>query len=203
MIEPVVLRPRFGQVLCVVVWAIIVVCLVSLATVRDGGGSLRFAPAFLLAAYLCWMLYWAPAVKLDSAGVSLVNIARTVRITWPAIATVETKYALTIRTASGKYTAWAAPGPSRFTTFRATRSDLSKLPESTYGAGGSVGIGDVPNSDSGAAALRVRRAWAQLQAAGHLDSGAVEGTGVEVTWHRWRLIVLAALVLLTLAGILI
>jgi hypothetical protein len=201
--EPVVLRPRFGLVLCFIVWAIIIVCVVSLFVQGDPVGVLRFMPAFLLAAWVCWMLFWAPAVQIDDSGVSLVNIVRTIRVTWPAIAAVETKYTLTIRTASGKYSAWAAPAPSRFSSFRASRQDLSHLPETTYGPGNSVAIGDIPSSDSGLAALRVRQRWEQLRAAGHLDAGRVEGTGVATTWHRTQLLVLAVLVVLTVAGALL
>jgi hypothetical protein len=125
-----------------------------------------------------------------------------VRISWPAIVSVDTKYSLTIRTRGAKYTAWAAPAPSRLSTMRATRSDLSHLPESSY-ASGTVGLGDIPNSDSGLAALNIRRYWEQLQREGHLDSQAVEGTGVHVSWHVWQLIVVGVLAVATLAGILI
>lgn len=162
--------------------------------------TLRFAPAFLTGAYLCWMLFWNPRVRVDPSGVTFVNLARTVRITWPAITSVDTKYLLTVRTADGTYTAWAAPGPSRFATSRAAKSDLSHLPPTTYGPGNSVGLGDIPSSDSGVAALNIRRYWEQLQRDGRL--GEVEGTGVEITWHRTELIVLGALLLATVAGIL-
>lgn len=182
-------------------WAIAALCVGSLIVQGDPIAALRFAPAFLTAAYLCWMLFWHPCVRVDASGVTFVNLARSVRITWPAIAAIETKYSLTVRTASGKYTAWAAPGPSRFATMRASKAELRNLPESTYGAGGSVGLGDIPSSDSGAAALNIRRYWEQLQRDGHLG-GAVEGTGVQTTWHRTQLIVLGVLVVLTVAGIL-
>lgn len=204
MTEPVVLRPRFGLVLCFIVWAIVALCIVSLIVQGDPIALLRFAPAFLLAAFACWVLFWAPAVRIDEGGVSLINLVRTVRITWPAVATIETKYAMTVRTVAGvKHTAWAAPGPSRFSTYRATKADLTNLPESTYSAGNSVGIGDVPHSDSGIAALYARRYWEQLRADGYLDSGVVEGSGVVITWHRTTLIVLAVLVVATLVGILL
>ncbi len=185
-------------------WAIIVVAIGSLIGQGDVLNAVRFIPAFLLAAFGCWMLFWAPAVQIDATGVRLQNIARAVRISWPAVASVDTKYTLTIRTVGGRrFGAWSAPGPSRLTTFRATRQDLRNLPKTTYGPGNSVGIGDLPSSDSGLAALRVRQYWEQLRAAGHLDSGAVEGSGVETTWYRTRLIVLAVLAAATLAGALL
>ena len=202
MTEPVVIRPRFGLVLCYLVWAIVAVCLGSLTVQGDPLVALRFTPAFLAAAYLCWLLFWHPCVIVDASGVTFVNLARTVRITWPAIASVDTKYSLTVRTATAKYVAWAAPAPSRFATMRASKADLRNLPTSTYGAGGSVGLGDIPNSDSGVAALNIRRYWERLQRDGHL-SGALEGTGVVTTWHRRELIVLGVLAVLTIAGILI
>jgi hypothetical protein len=181
------------------VWAIVAVCLVSLLVQGDPIVALRFAPAFLTAAYLCWMLFWYPCVRVDASGVALVNLVRTVRVTWPAVAAIETKYALTVHTADAKYVAWAAPGPSRFASTRAAKAELKNLPESSYGAGGSIGLGDIPNSDSGLAALNIRRYWEQLQRAGHLGGG-LEGTGVTTTWHRPQLVVLGVLVVLTVAG---
>lgn len=200
--RPVVLRPRFGLILCFLVWAIVAICIVSLIALGDAGTALRYAPAFLLAAYGCWMLFWMPSVAVDAAGVTFVNLARTVRISWPAIVAVETKYSLTIRTRDAKYTAWAAPSPSRLATSRAAKADLTHLPNSTY-SGGTVALGDIPTSDSGLAALNIRRYWEQLQREGHLDSGALEGSGVRTTWHTWQLAVLAVLVIATITGILI
>jgi hypothetical protein len=184
------------------VWAIVAVCIVSLITLDDAGIALRYAPAFLLAAFLCWMLFWMPAVVVEQSGVTFVNIARSVRISWPAIVSVDTKYSLTVRTRDAKYTAWAAPAPSRLTTARAARADLSHLPESTY-SGGTVGLGDIPSSDSGLAALNIRRYWEQLQREGKLDEQSVDGSSVQISWHVWQLIVLAVLAVATLAGILI
>lgn len=200
--QPVVLRPRFGLILCILVWTIVAICIVSLIVLGDTGTALRYTPAFLLTAFLCWMLFWMPAVVVDASGVTLVNIARTIRISWPAIVSVDTKYSLTIRTRDAKYTAWAAPAPSRMSTMRASRTDLSHLPESSY-AGGTVGLGDIPSSDSGLAALNIRRYWEQLQRAGHLESEAVEGSGVHVAWHVWQLVVVGILAAATLVGILI
>lgn len=203
MTQPVVLRPRFGLILCILVWAIVAVCIVSLIALGDAGTALRYTPAFLLAAFGCWLLFWMPAVGVDAAGVTLVNLARTVRITWPAIIDVDTKYSLTIRTRDAKFTAWAAPGPSRITTYRAAKSDVAHLPDSTYGAGGSVRIGDIPSSDSGLAALNIRRYWDELRRDGQLDAATIDGTGVVTTLHTWQLIVLGALVVATAVGILV
>lgn len=194
--RPVVLRPRFGIVLTVLVWLVCAVSVVSLGIEYGVSGALVFGPSFVLGGYLCWMLFWAPAVALDPSGVSLVNLVRTRRITWPAIASVDTRYTLTIQTVDGRrYGAWAAPAPSRYALMRASKAELTRLPETSYGPDGTIAFGDLPGSDSGLAALYVRRNWEALREAGHLDSGVVEGTGVVTTWHRGQLLVLAVLAL--------
>jgi len=62
----------------------------------------------------------------------------------------------------------------------------------------------VPRSESGLAALHVRRAWAALRDAGYLDSGVVEGTGVATEWNTIVLGAVGILIVLSvLAGFLI
>lgn len=200
--QPVTLRPRFGIALTVAVWATCLVVLVTAGIDRGLADALRYSPGILLTGYACWMAYWAPAIRIDPSGVSLRNIIRTRRVTWPAIQRVDTKYALTLVTAQRKYSAWSAPAPSRFTMMNARRQEIQSLPESTYGPGYSIGLGDLPKSDSGLAAYHVRSQWEGLRDAGHLDLGVVEGSGIVTTWHRKELIALAVLVALTfVAGI--
>jgi hypothetical protein len=198
--QPVTLRSRFGIALTVTVWAICLIVLITLGTDSGLSGDLRHGPAVLLVAYAAWMVFWAPAITIDPGGVSLRNIARTHHITWPAIQRIDTKYALTLFAGGRKFSAWAAPAPSRFSMMNARKQELHSLPESTYGPGMSIGLGDLPKSDSGVAAYHVRFQWEALRDAGHLDSGVVEGTGVRTTVHRRQLIVLAALLALTLVA---
>jgi hypothetical protein len=197
--ESVTLRPRFGKVLCVCVWVIMAVTAVSLIATLDVERILRYSPGLLLIAFGAWLLFWRPAVKVEPYGVELINLLRTRSISWPAIQRIDTKYALTLFTSGGKFTAWAAPSPGRATLNKATRQDLRGLPESSYGPGNTVAIGDVPTSESGAASLLVRRQWEWLRDEGHLESGAVEGSGVKTTWHYYSA---AALVILIVAAIL-
>lgn len=194
--QPVTLRSRFGIALTVAVWLICLISLITLGTDQGLTDALRYAPALVLVGYVCWMTFWAPAVAIEPSGVSLRNIVRTHRVTWPAIQRIDTKYALTLFTASGKYTAWSAPAPSRFSMWNAHKQDLHSLPESSYGPGMSLGLGDLPKSDSGVAAYYIRTEWEALRDAGHLDLGVVEGTGVVTTWHRRDLIVVTILLLL-------
>lgn len=199
--QPVTLRSRFGIALTVAMWAICLIVLVTLGT--DGGpaGVLRHGPAVLLVAYATWMVFWAPAITIDPSGVSLQNIVRTHRVTWPAIQRIDTKYALTLVAGGRKFTAWAAPAPSRFSMMNARRQELHSLPESTYGPGMSIGLGDLPKSESGVAAYHVRAHWEALREAGHLDLGTVEGSGVVTAWHRNQLIAFLALTALAIVAV--
>lgn len=201
MNESVTLRPRFGKVLAIAVWLIVVFSLVTLVIEGNIEHLLRFTWGLLLIALGAWLLFWRPAVTISTAGVDFINLLRTRHITWPAIQRVDTKYSLTLYTTAGKFSAWAAPAPSRVSAARASKQDLRGLPESTYGAGNSVALGDIPSSDSGLAGYHVRRQWEALRDAGHLDSGVVEGSGVTTTWHRFSAIALGVLVIATALGL--
>jgi len=196
--QPVTLRSRFGMALTVAVWLICLVSLVTLGTDQGVTQSVRYTPVVVLVGYVCWMTFWAPSVTIDPSGVTVRNIARSHRITWPAIQRIDTKYTLTLFAADRKYAAWSAPAPSRFSMMNAHKQDLHALPESSYGPGMSLGLGDLPRSDSGVAAYHIRREWEALRDAGHLDHG-IEGTGVVTTWHRRELLAFGLLLVLSVA----
>ncbi|WP_245612431.1 PH domain-containing protein [Actinotalea ferrariae] len=189
--EPVEFRARFGQVLTVVAAVVCVVTLVAIA-VEDTVAALRWAPVLALVATGVWAFYGRPAVVVDAAGVELRNVTRTVRLPWPAVQRVDTKYALTVETAYGTYAAWAAPAPSRSTTVRATPEDTRYLPESSY-IGGGLRPGDLAGTASGDAAAYIRRCLDQLRDAGHLDEPRLERDRPEVTWHVLPGLLLAGL----------
>ena len=194
------LRPRFGQVLTVVVWAILVAFIAGFVVQLDGLQLLRYVPVILLMGYLVWLALWSPSVTIAPSGVTVRNLIRSFLVSWPAIKRIDTRFALTLFTHEQKITAWSAPAPGRFASYRATRGDLTKLPESTYAAG-AIRPGDIPSSDSGLAALYVRRYWEQLRDAGYLDSGVLEGTGVVTTWLRRETIALIVLVVVAVAAL--
>jgi hypothetical protein len=151
--------------------------------------------------YLCWLLFWYPSVTVEPSGVQVRNPLRTFQVSWPAIVRIDTRFALTLFTkTTRKIVAWSAPSPSRYAGINTVRPDLSALNPSvgqkvidadnfgnTSPTGddrpGTVKLGDVPRSESGLAALHVRRAWASLRDAGYLDSGVLEGTGVVTHWN--------------------
>lgn len=201
MNETTTLRPRFGQVLTVVVGLIVLAGLVSFVIVGDYVGLGKYVALMLLLAFLPWLLFWSPSVTVDPGGVVIRNLIREHRVTWPAIERIDTRFALELFTPKGKITAWAAPAPSRNASQRAAKSDLRNMPESTYGPGGSIRPGDLTTSLSGQASYLVRQRWDALRDAGHLDAGVVEGTGVKTRWLWVNIAVLVVLVVATLVSL--
>jgi hypothetical protein len=176
-----VFRPGFGRVLTVVV---VVVCAVALVAVALQGplAALRTLPWLLLFAGGCWALFWRPEVVVDDGGVRVVNPFRTIDLAWPAILAVDTKWALTLVTSYGRFTAWAAPAPGLRQTLRSSPTETKHLPKSTMRAGG-VRPGDLPSTSSGSAALLIRRKWEELRDAGYLDDPRLERDRAPVRWH--------------------
>lgn len=177
--DVVTIRPTSGKVLTVAVGLVGAFGLVSLFTEGGLHELARFGVVGLAGVYLCWMLFWFPSVTVGPAGVTIRNIARTHQISWPAVVAVETRYALTVRTTTGKFVAWSAPSPGRYAGRTSTAPELRSQGKGPR----EVALGDIPRSESGLAALVVRQRWDALKAAGYLDSGAIEGTGVVTRWN--------------------
>lgn len=192
------LRSRAGQVLVIVVGLILAAVLVTLVIQWQIVPIVQNVPILALVGYIVWLLMWSPSVTIGPSGVIVRNLLRSHDVSWPAIQRIDTRFALTLYTTAGKIVAWSAPAPSRFAALRSTKSDLANLPESSYLAG-SIRPGDIPKSDSGLAALYVRRYYEQLRDAGYLDSGVVDGTGVQTRWLLRESLILFGLVLLVLA----
>jgi hypothetical protein len=193
-----VARPTFGRVLTVLVG---VVCLVALimSVLHEGWPGFLTAPWLLLAAGACWAVFWRPEVRVDDAGVHLVNVLRTVDLPWPSIQLVDTKWALALTTSYGTFTAWAAPTSTRRSGQEISPGDLEAMPSSTFGVGRSIRPGDSPTAPSGQAAMVIRRRWEELRDAGHLDAPQLEFDRPPVRWH-WPTI--GGAVFLVLLGIL-
>lgn len=193
-----VYRPAFGRVLTVVTGMI---CVVTAAVTAVSGGFRDFwqvVPWLALLAGGCWATFWRPRVEVSDGGVRIVNVTRTIDLPWPAIEGVETRWALTLVTAYGRFTAWAAPSAGRAPARRAARVDLRVL-------GRSIGTKNDhdPDSSPGAAvdaAGIVRARWEQLRAAGHLDNPVLERDSAPVRWHVETIAIGAVLVLLAVIG---
>jgi hypothetical protein len=190
------LRPRFGLVLTVLVAVLAVVALATFVAVGDPLGMVLHGWGVVLTAFAAWLLFWAPAVTIGDDAVIVDNPLRRVTVPWAAIERIDTRWSLRLYTRTGSITAWSAPAPSRYAMARVSAAELKGLPESTYGPGSSVGLGDLPESESGLAAYYVRRRWELLR-----DEGALTGSAQPTTqWLWWRVAALVALIAATVGG---
>jgi hypothetical protein len=195
--DEVVLRPTSGIVLTVVTAILAVIGLSSFVLRGAAIDLIRFGPLAVAVVGVAWLLFWYPRVVIGPAGVTVRNVARTHHITWPAITGIETKYALTILTAHDKVVAWSAPAPSRYAGLNSTAADVRGAHPRRNDD--SIALGDLPRSESGNAALQVRRSWAGLRDAGHLGSGAIEGPEIRHSWNTGVIALSATLVVIGLA----
>jgi len=189
---------RFGRVLAGFIAAIAVYGLVSTGVSTGVGSVIRYGWPFFFIAFVGYAVFWAPTVEVSDGGVTLRNVLRTIHLPWPSIQRIDTKYALTLYTSFGHYAAWAAPAPTRFSVGSVDKTELQRLPESTYFAG-TIRPGDNPTSDSGQAAIVVRQRWEALRDAGHLENARLEQERAAVQWHPTTI---AVLVLLGVAAVL-
>lgn len=171
---------------CVII-ALCVIALVSTA-VHDGPRALWTAgPWLALVSLAVWAAYWNPRVIVDDGAVHLVNILRTVSVPWPAIQEIDTKWSLTLVTAYGKFTAWAAPAPGGMAAARAAgRRNRLGVDQAGHGDD-ATHVSATQSSPSGLAAATIRDRWEHLKEGGHLDSPRLEFDRPPVTWH-WPVI---------------
>lgn len=154
MPEPVVFRPRGGQILA---WAAIAACGVGLVltVITDGiQALLEWGWPLVLVAWLAWLLYIHPSVRVTDGFVEIVNPFRTHRVPWGDIERVETRYALTLELRDGRrIRAWAAPAPSARRALTTRREEVSRTP----GESDSRRPSDAEGTESGDAASLVNR----------------------------------------------
>jgi hypothetical protein len=184
--KPFVLRARSAPWLTGVVWLIAAVSAGSAWLSHGGAGLLQSWP-LVAAAYIAWWLAWFPAVVIADDGVTIRNPVRTIAVPWHSLVTVDTKYSLTLVTASARYNAWSAPAPGLFGVQRAQPDHVRGLPETTYGPAGSVRPGDLANSDSGTAAYYVRQRWSELLASGAVEPGLAEASRARISVN-WKVL---------------
>jgi hypothetical protein len=195
-------RQHFGRILAVVTWMMVAAGLIAVLVDQGLAGILRHGSWLLLVAVLAWALFFNPRVQVDTAGVVIVNVFRTIALPWPAIQAVDTRWALTLDTAYGRYMAWAAPAPGRYASRNLTERDLQHLPDSSFGEGAAIRPGDSPRSPSGQAALAVRRQWEALRDAGYLDDPRLEFERAPVRWHAGTIAAIGVLCVWGLAALL-
>jgi len=129
-----------------------------------------------------------------------------VRINLAAVTRIDTKFALSLFIEKVRVVAWAAPAPGRQMVARTARAELNYLPDTTYGVGRTVGLGDLPDSDSGAAAYLIRTRWQVIQA-GLTTSAEVYADDRKLVystqWHFARIAIFIGLATSFCLGIII
>lgn len=192
---PATFRPAFGRVLSVAVAAVAIVALVSLAVTGGPFEVLRYGWAYIFAAAVCWAIFWRPMIHIDEHLITVRNVFRTHRISWPAIRRIDTRFSLTLETAARTISVWAAPAPSRHSVLAISRNDIGTVRESARIAG-SIRPGDAPDTASGAPAYVIRSRWEDLR-----DDGLLDDDAEVLTQTHWATIgVLAILLAATIAG---
>jgi hypothetical protein len=164
--------------------------LIALAT-ESAGALLLKSWVYLWFGYLSWLLFWNPSVRVSDSGVIVDNVFKKTTLNWSAISRIDTKYSLSLETKRGTIRAWAAPAPSRYAGFMASRTESKHLPESSYIGEGLIRPGDLTSSDSGVAALVIRRHWETLRDSGALNKQAE--VVIQVLHHRYLLLVALSL----------
>ena len=171
---------RSGRVLVVAIAVVCAGATLAIGIFDSWKNAALTAPWMALFVLAAWATFWRPCVVVSDAGVRLVNVSRTIDVPWPALQGIETRWALTLVTAYGRYTAWGAPAPGAYSAFRA----VGTRHRDTLAAGDdTVRPGELPDTPSGEAAELVQRRWAKLRAAGHLDQPQLERDRATVTWH--------------------
>lgn len=189
---------RFNRVLAIVTWLL---CAAGVAAIAAAGwrDAVQYLPLIALIAWLTWAGLWRPSLSLDDDAIAVVNVFATTVVPWAALIDVDTKYALALVTPHRRVTVTVAPAPGRLTTALSNR-DMKGI-SAPKGSDGSVRPGDLPNSDSGAAAHIVRERWASLLAADRIELGIADTTPLRRQLH-WGVIGLStALALLSAAAL--
>ncbi len=189
---------RFNRVLAVVTWLL---CLSGVVAVALAGSNtvLGYLSLIALIAWLTWVGLWRPSLQLDDEAITVVNTFATTVVPWAALIQVDTKYALTLVTPHRRVTVTVAPAPGRIASALSNR-DLKGI-SAPRGADGSISPGDLPNSDSGAAAHLVRQRWERLLDAGRIEVGTADTAQIDRRIHWTAIIVGAALTITTVVAL--
>lgn len=192
MPEPVVIRPRGGQILA---WAAIGACGVGLflMVITDGPQSLvLWSWPLLLVAWLAWLLYVHPYVSVTDGFVEIGNPFRTHRVPWGDIGDVESRYAFTVVTAAGRrIRSWAAPAPGIRQAVSTRREEVAR----SLGDEDTRRPSDAEGTPSGDVSDLVRRRSQAYRRAGGSSSTGGTATTLNIAQIAVTAVLLAATVL--------
>ena len=174
-----VFRPHSAVPVTVGSW-LVVVGFLTAAVYESGPAALvRALPLALAACGLAWLVAYRPRVEVGVEGVLVVNPFTSTLVPWAALVEVRTRFACTFVTPSRTVHAFAAPGPGRHLATSSAAVDLRHAAPGAFDAQGSISIGELPRSASGAVARHVRTRWEHLVETGAIELGVADETPVE------------------------
>jgi hypothetical protein len=199
--QQVTFRPLPSRILAIIT---IAVCAGGLGAVvwQDPLAALRYGWGLVLLGIGAWALLWRPSLRIEEHGITVVNVARTLFVPWPAIVRVDTRFALTLHTAERAVTVWVSPAPGRHRAFGLSRRDFQGITESARGEHGSVRPSDALSTTSGGLAHVIRSRWELLRDEGTFDAGR-DPDATRETWHVGTIAALAAAAGATAIGLLL
>ena len=194
-------RPVLGRILAVVT---VVVCALGVVALfwSDPVSALRYVWPILLVAVLAWALFWRPSLRVQEHGVTVENVLRTQFVPWPAIEAIDTRYSLTLHTATGRVPVWAAPAPGRHRTLGLAPKDFDGIGSTARGGAGELRPADAVTVPTGNLAQLIRGHWERLRDAGAFASG-VDPEASTTTWHVATIAAITALAAATAIGLLV
>lgn len=117
-------------------------------------GSLPF---YLAVTWAVTVFLFKPSIKISHGMVQIVNPFRSISFPMAAIAALDTRRGLVIKTKQESFRVAAAVPPGRYTVARANKADFRWLASSSGGSPDSLSPGDILESDSGAVAFVIRK----------------------------------------------
>lgn len=193
---------RFNRTIAIGVFAISAIIAVSLFFL-DRQTQLAYLVPLAFVNLLVWECLWRPLLTVGGSGVEITNPFRDVHIPWRALVNIDTKFALTLFTPGRKFEVWVAPAPGRSFGYRSAAVAEREIRRSAPHSTGKVRPGDLPTSESGAAAQIVRSRWELLRTAGLIEAGVADATPIGIRWHRYSIAALAVLAVASVPALLV
>ena len=188
-------RTSFARAIAVLVGLVCVVAVVA-GAFAGPGSLLRPGWVFGCMGIGAWLVFWRPYVQLSDGEIVMVNLLRSHRIPWVRVTEIDSRWAFTVRTSEGAYSAWAVPGSSgmaaRARPTRRRDRGTSPDPDTERRLSG--------GHDADAVALAAAERMARLREAGYLAEPR-DDIPVTSRWDRPALVAVVVGLVWAVAGV--
>ncbi len=186
--RPILIRAPHAGAWTAIAVALAAGALVAAWATAGASGALRLLPLAGGGLLITYVVMAMPSLLVEETGLTVVNPATRVHVPWAALTVVDTRWSLTLVTPHRRVTVWAAPSSGRHRITSATAREVLSVHPRDRGQGGSVRLGELVGTPSGAAAKVVRERWTDLAESNRLDIGIADQVPVEVTRTPWLLL---------------